>query len=709
MEKALVVSLMVSVACLFWGGAVSTVTAADTDPGKGSVAQSDEDQETGYQVFDLGEVYVTGKTTPTIEKAAILEEVTAEQIKATNSKTVAEALSFVPGIRVSTARKNEPNIQVHGFDQSNTLVLVDGVPYYETNFGKLDLSQIPVDNVAKIQVTEGVSSVLYGPNALGGVINIITKKPGEKPSTEGFVEYGPNSIFHATVSHGMKKGPYNYWLNYTHNQADAWEMSDDFHPRTGSITRRPGPTTALVLESGDDRLNSDFKSDSFWAKVGVEPNPDTEYYLSFNYIARDKGYPPSIDSVQVFTSRPAFSHFARIPKYDDWGLDFVGQQKVLKPLTLKPKAFYHNHRDDYDSYLDQTFSQVIAVSTYKDYVLGGAVTADYQPVDWNILRLGFNFKDDSHRERDDSYLPFAQSLSRTGSVSVENEYNKVKNLSIVAGAGFDWFDITKARRNITDGNTGDFLSQTDLTKPDTMNGFAPMAGVTYNITESLRLFGSAARKLRFPTLQQLYSTSSGNTDLKEEKSNNFTAGAARQFSTKGQFQFAFFYYGIDDFITRDAPGPLGGIYRNAAKIRICGFDVNGEARPTRSLLLGMGYTYNNASDRSEGRVTDEVVNVPEHNIDFRVAYTIPRIQSRLDFTATYMASVFSQLPTPTRPTQGVLEADDYFVSNLRISKSFLKRYEAYFAVDNLFDSEYEPESGFPAPGRNFFFGFGARF
>ncbi len=133
----------------------------------------------GYEAFDLGEIFVTTEKPPAVQDVAVTTVITEEQIKATNSHTIAEALTYVPGVRVSTGRKNEPNIQIRGLDQSRTLILIDGVPYYETNFGKLDLNQIPVDNVAKIEVTKGGASVLYGPNSLAGVINIITKKPSK--------------------------------------------------------------------------------------------------------------------------------------------------------------------------------------------------------------------------------------------------------------------------------------------------------------------------------------------------------------------------------------------------------------------------------------------------------------------------------------------------------------------------------------------------
>ena len=135
------------------------------------------------------------------------------------------------GFGVQWGRKNQPMIQIHGMDQTKVLVLIDGVPYYETKYGWLDLNEIPVDNVAKIEVTKGAASVLYGPNALMGVVNIITKKPTEKPSAEAILEVGPHDTNRVSLSHGMKVGIFNYWLNYGHQESDGWRLYHDFVSR----------------------------------------------------------------------------------------------------------------------------------------------------------------------------------------------------------------------------------------------------------------------------------------------------------------------------------------------------------------------------------------------------------------------------------------------------------------------------------------------
>jgi len=122
------------------------------------------------------------------------------------------------------------------------------------------------------------------------------------------------------------------------------------------------------------------------------------------------------------------------------------------------------------------------------------------------------------------------------------------------------------------------------------------------------------------------------------------------------------------------------------------------------LLLRVGYTYNNARDRSDGRVTTNVTYVPEHKVDLGVNYTVPYIITPVNLTCVYVSESYNQLPTPQRPDQETIRTGDYFIMNARIAKSFLKRYEAYLAVNNIFDSDYESEWGYPGWGRNFYVG-----
>jgi len=682
---------------------------------------ADKGQE-GFEAFSLGEIYVKGEKTPVTEETAITTVITAEDIKATNSRTVAEALSFAPGLSVTTGRKNEPNVAIHGFfSQDRILVLIDGVPYYETYNGKLDLNQFTTDNVAKIEVIKGAASVLYGANALGGVINIVTKKAAAgKPFFEVNLEGGQVDYYKESFSHGMKKGIFSYWLNYEHRQSRGWRMSDSYKPGQANITtqkydakKKKNVTTnsTAVTEDGGTREQSDYKSDSIWAKFGIEPAAGSEYFVNFHYIKKEKGIPPSTtgypSAIQVFPDKPAFSNFFRYPEYNDWGIDLSGQQKVTERLSFKAKLFYQNHTDELTSYSDQTYINEMATSSYEDYLIGGYLVGEYKLCDWNTARGSFNYRGDSHKQRDDVYLPFASFFSYTGSVGIEDEMRFSNNFSTVIGASYDWFDVTQAQQNNTD-KSGNFTGQDEMAKPESQHGVNPMIGADYKFADSTKLFASAAKKTRFPTLSNLFSSSKrgGNKDLKAESAINYTAGVSRSFSKYAFGEVAFFYHDISDYIMRPSQND---VLQNFGKIRIYGVEVSSEFYPLEALILKLGYTYNNASDQSSNRVTDQVAYVPENTLNVGVQYTIPYIKTRVDLNGLAMANMCTQVPTPSSPTQQEVYTAGYFVLNGRLTQKIMNNIEVYVAANNLFDTGYDSEPGYPALGRNIYGGITFKF
>ena len=663
-----------------------------------------------YQVYSLGEIVVRGQNSA-VRDIGITSEVTYEDIQATDSKTVAEALDYVPGVQVTTERKNEASISVQGFDQSKVVVLIDGVPYYETKYGKLDLNQIGTDSIARIDVIKGAASVLYGANAEGGVVNIITKQPTEKPSFDANIEIGSKDGRTFSLSHGMKKGIVSYWLGYTHREFDAWPLSDDYVPREGVITRKPGGSTTAVIENGGIyRDNSDYKTNNVWGKIGIEPNDNSEYYINMHYIKTEKGDPPNVDSVVIFPNRPAFSWFDRISNYEDRGIDFSGKQTLTDKLDLQGTFFYHDHRDEYVSYSDATYSTPIADSEYKDYVVGGILLADYRPVDWDIIKMSVHYRGDSHKQRDDVYLPFEANFAYTGSVGLQNETSfMAKAMSLVLGISYDWFKIDKATSNTTD-KTGAFVEQVSKTIPGTKDDFNPMIGVNYYMNESTRFFASVARKTRFPTLNELYASKGGNPDLESESSVNYTIGVNKSINNTFAFEVAPFYHDVSDRITRDLPDPdPSNPYHNTARIKMLGVEVDAMWTPMEDLAFNFGYTYIDAEDKSPGQVTDNVVNIPEHKVDFRMNYTIPVIDCRMDLNMIYFSKEYDQLPTAQNPTLETIENGSYTVFNGKLSRRITDNFSGYISVDNLFDKNYETSVGYPAPGRSVWTGITYRY
>ncbi len=665
-----------------------------------------EEPPAGWEAYALARVTVTAEAAP-VDETALTFAVTAEEIAARNAKNVAEALAAVPGLRVSTGRKNEPTVYLHGFDQSRVQVLIDGVPYYEANYGKLDLAQIPTDNVARIEVTKGAASVLGGANALGGTINIISRTAGAKPFTELLVEGGDYATGRFVATHGARRGALSYWLNLSGQTSGGTPVPGGFTPRTGTIQQKnPTKNTPAVIEDGGRRENSDTKQLNAWAKLGWEPSKATALFLNLRYFDRDKGAPPATDAVQVFLKRPAFSQFSRIPTYRDVAVDLDGRHELAKGLTLKAKAFHHEHVDDYESYRDQSYSERIAISRYDDTLTGGSLVAEWAAAPWSTLRLAAHLKDDTHRERDDAYLPFAESASITGSLGLEDSFTLSGRLSAVAGVSYDWFDVSRAERNVTDGSTGDFVRQDRLATPndDQLN---PMAGLVFRSASGTVVNASLARKSRFPTLSQLYSTKNGNTALASETSVNATAGVSHPLGANVRVEAGAFLYDVSDMITRNGSSATN-LYLNVGKVRMTGFETVLEVTPLPGLTLRADYTFVDAKERTAVRATDDVTNVPRHKAGLLASWAAAT-GTRVDLDVAWLGSMYSSLPSVAYPKDPVKERDGYVLLGGKVTQEVLAGLRLWVAGRNLLDEDYESEVGFPGVGRSFSFGASATF
>ena len=662
--------------------------------------------------FSLGEVVVTGKR-PGVEDIALSTEMSSQEIQATGSKTLAQALRFAPGITVTRGAKNEPQISIHGFGTEKSLFMIDGVPYYETYYGKLNLDQIPTEIISKIEITKNAPSVLYGANTQIAVVNVVTKQGTQDPSFNFTQEIGENDTYRTVLSHGNQLGNVNYWLSYSRRETDGWRMSDDFDPVLAQPAR-PFMGEPLVTENGGFRNNADLKQDSLWGRIGVTPSQNTEYFLSAYMIQAEKGMPFNTDEYRVFTTRgddAGFSNLARFRNYDDWGLDFSGKQKVLPWLTLRGKLFYHDHSDDYVSYSDPELEEQIARSTYEDSYYGGSAYADLEVLDWHAGHFAVHYKKDTHEDRAGSNLPFNKFESYTGSVATEHEFFADWGLTAVIGASYDWFEVTEAEKTVFDANDL-YAGQNDLQDADPDGEFNPMAGLSWELPDTTRIYSSVAKKTRFPTLGQLYSGRSGNPNLTSEQSINYSLGAQRSFAHLVHLRIEGFHHDISDWISRDYyEDDYTGedIYINVEDVEMYGVELGIEVTPMQDVSLRLDYTYNDAENTSSKAVTDKVAGVPENKFVLTFSALIPKIETQLDLQGIYVDEIYEDLPTTADPDRHVTHANSHFTVDGRLSKDIGKSFSAYVECENLLDKDYESEIGFPGRGRNAVVGLKASF
>ncbi len=631
------------------------------------------------EVFELGEVVVTANSS-VINLSTTVTEVSAEDITARGTQNVAEALEMIPGVNVKEIGKNA-QIFIRGFSQEDVKVLIDGVPAYQTYDKVVDLSLIPVDSISKITVTKGASSVLYGANTFGGVINIVTKKGGKDAGGEVTASFGENSTQNYILNYGGSKNAFNYWLTFSHRTSDGFELSDDFVPTS--------------WEDGGTRDLSDYEMNTFNAKVGFEPDEETKLYVSFDYHDNKKGVPTSDGTYWSFI------------KWDQWHLNLVGEQKITDTISTKARLFYVSHKD--------TLEDVAPVpdpgrwwemSSYDDHSIGAEVQTSFNFGPMSYLTIGLNYLDDNHKQQDyftddmdavddeevfAGYQPEEEFEAETYTIAAEDEIHLLDNdLSFVVGASYDYYNPKKGSEER--GST------------DSLN---PQLGVVYNIADNASIHASAGKKIRFPRLKELYSVlAGGNDSLNPQETIAYEIGTDYLITPDIKTSVAFFYNDITDLIQRLGSG-RNKYYTNIGKSTIQGLEFAVSYKALDNLSFGTSYTYLSAyDDTNDVRLLDR----PRHKIAFDTRYWI------LSNLFTSLQASYTTGAVTENDDREIIGAPGYFLMNAKaelkiinqLQDKLIKDASIFLSANNIFDKNYY-EGYDPQPGRSFLFGFNAKF
>lgn len=277
----------------------------------------------GIKVFTAGEVTVSGK------KDHAKETVAATEMEMLDKKNIAQAVNMLPGINVSNVGgRNEGMVYVRGFDMRQVPLYLDGIPLYVPYDGYIDPNRFTTFDLSEINVSKGFTSVLYGPNTLGGAINMVSRKPAERfeGSLKGgltFSDEGLASEF-ASLNLGSNQGTWYVQGSLSILDRDFMQLSDSF--------------LATKSEDGSKRDNSDSRDFRGSLKVGYTPNSTDEYSLSIISQQSSKGVP-------VYTGINP-TQTVRYWRYGDWdksSIYFIGKKALGSKSYLKARAYYDNY------------------------------------------------------------------------------------------------------------------------------------------------------------------------------------------------------------------------------------------------------------------------------------------------------------------------------------------------------------------------------
>jgi outer membrane receptor protein involved in Fe transport len=154
----------------------------------------------------------------------------ASDFEKTSARTVGDAIESAPGVHVinNGSEGSQQSVAIRGFTSQHVLIVIDDVPQTPDLTGNVDLSRIPLDNVERIEIIRGGGSAVYGPNAQGGVIHIITKKPVTKIDLQATSDAGSFSTFHNRAQFGTQQGPIQAQVTASRDLSDGFQQNASY-------------------------------------------------------------------------------------------------------------------------------------------------------------------------------------------------------------------------------------------------------------------------------------------------------------------------------------------------------------------------------------------------------------------------------------------------------------------------------------------------
>lgn len=611
--------------------------------------------------------------------------ISIDTIRAHDKETVGGALNLSSGVSLSkVGARNEEMIYVRGFDLRQVPVFLDGIPVYVPYDGYVDLGRFNTFGISHIDVAKGFSSLIYGPNTLGGAINLVSRKPdalleGEIGAGTTWANNGDNNSRRIYTNIGTNQGDWYLQGGISYLDVNGFSLPDDFPVRR--------------FENGNERENSYSDDRKISLKFAYTPNDTDEYSLSYSSQQGEKGNPPYAGTIANINAR-----YWQWPVWDKDSIYFLSNTQWDK-VTLKVRAYHDTYQNSLFTYDDATYTTQNRPSSFKswydDYTNGASAQLDIQVSSNNLLKAAYHWKEDIHREHN-AGEPWRNTSDRTQSVALEDTHNITDNLSLVAGVSHDWRESMEAEDyNATTGVISDFP------KGDNSANNA-MLGIFYRVSDTGRIHLTAARKHRFATIKDRFSYRMGsaipNPDLRSEAADHIELGYEVALNNSLRWDISLFRSEISDMIqaisipASACSSPPCSQMQNIGEVRATGVDT-GLHFSFGDFQLGTVYSYLDRDNISAPRV--HLIDTPQHKLAADLRWNISQAWN---LTATTEASS-SRYTT----SNGVQQTSGFGVTNIKTGyRIFDEKLLIETGVRNIFDRLYEYSEGFPEAGRTWF-------
>lgn len=627
------------------------------------------------RVFRLGEVTVLGRRDLDSNHTA-----RSGQMEAFNRLDVGRAVNLLPGVTLSNVgARNETMVHVRGFDLRQVPVFIDGIPVYVPYDGYVDLGRFTTFDLAEVNVAKGFSSVTYGPNTMGGAINLVSRRPQQRLEFEGRAGLMSGQGHRLNLNIGTNLG--KFYL-----QGSASQLKQETFPLSADFITRP-------QEDGGNRENAYRNDRKYSLKAGFTPNATDEYTVSYVNQKGTKGTPP-----YAGTDSRQNTRFWQWPNWDKESWYFISRTALTTSSYLKVRLFYDRFKNLLRAFDDNTYSTQRRGSSFNSYynddTKGGSLEYANRLADRHNLKASFHYKQDRHRENNLGE-PVRTFIDQTLSVGVEDVYRLTSRLSLVPGVSYN------SRQSLRAEN---YESATKLITPFAGNNSAALnaqAGLFYTPTSNRQLSLTVARKTRFATIKDRYSYRMGaaipNPDLKAETATHVEAAYNDLFrmGSSGRsltLQGSLFYSGLTDAI-QQVNDVQPGVYQfqNTGRAEFYGGDVSVNVPVGKLVQAGAQYSYIHRQNLSNPEL--KFVDVPDHKVLlFAQAQLLRRatLVGNLEYNSTRYSTSYGT------------QAGGFLVAYAKASVRVWRYVSLEGGVNNLFDRNYALAEGFPEPGRNYF-------
>jgi iron complex outermembrane receptor protein len=601
-------------------------------------------------------------------------------------------------------------IHIRGMSGNATQVFVNGVSINSPSVGVADVSRIPLNNIERIEVVKGSGSLLYGSGAMGGTVNIITKRPKkEKIDLRADAGYGSYDTYQLSAEQGMFAwGDFGYYLTANRRETDGFRDNSDLDHKAVSLK--------LVLDKGDAldiSLYGDY-IDREYGRPGVKPPKGTQDFF--------------IGGIKVYNDEAA--SLLDSGSDEDYHLVIEAKSEPVQWLGLRVRGDYTDMENyNYGRYVD-FFGLLLGAKTWTtNEVYGIEGNVDIKPFDGTSLLLGTEYKaydwknkgvdlDANGVEDPATRLTTKADLHTTGTFA-EAQYRPCKYFKALAG--------------IRHEDHSEFGTE-----------YVPLYGVIFNPLENTALKLSHGRHFLAPTPNDLFwpedPWAKGNADLRPEKGWHTDVTVEQSlFCDKLFTTLSYFHWDVDNKIQW---GPdSNGVFtpENLRTYEADGLEVGTEIGPFYNMALGLSYTYLDAEEESKAYTKQDFGWPPFLPPDFQYTWVKRRATyapdhlfkgnltywSEFGLTATATVRYVSDRVWYRTETDVAYPAtktvkytlDSYWTVDLKVQQRLYNHWLVSLQGNNLFDKDYDTYfdaftdialdqttvEGFPGAGRSVFF------